>query len=105
MLKGLLVRMASIFLLVTSVSFAAAEDVNLVTEGLKLMVIGMGVVFFFLILLVLIMGVLASIVRKIDEMYPEEVKATPVRASRAGGKQNEETAAAIAAVHMYRKNK
>ncbi|WP_024953955.1 OadG family protein [Sulfurospirillum arcachonense] len=53
-------------------------ELNLVTEGLKFMVLGMATVFSFLILMVIILHFQAKIINK---FFPQKVVSTPSRAS------------------------
>ena len=81
-------------------------EVNLVTEGLKFMVLGMTTVFLFLLLLIWVLKIQAKLVQK---FFP--VKTTTattvagVGAVSAGSKDDEEVIAAItAAITDYRKH-
>ena len=47
----------------------------MMTEGIQLMIIGMGVVFSFLILLVLAMQASAAFFKKFGHLFPEEITA------------------------------
>jgi len=78
-------------------------EVNYVVEALKFMVLGMSVVFLFLILLVQIVKIQASLIAK---YFPEDTPKTP--ASPVGNSdtdENQRVAAIIAAVTEFRKNK
>ncbi len=78
---------------------------NLFSEGLTLMVFGMGFVFVFLTLLVFATGIMSRLAAR---YLPEPVKAPkprpqPAAAGGAGASNNDEVVAAItAAVHKYR---
>ncbi len=78
---------------------------NLFSEGLTLMVFGMGFVFVFLTLLVFATGIMSRLATR---YLPEPVKAPkprpqPAAAGGAAASNNDEVVAAItAAVHKYR---
>jgi oxaloacetate decarboxylase gamma subunit len=80
-----------------------ADDVNNVLEALKFMVLGMGVVFLFLFILVKVVELQAKLIAK---YFPENTNKTP--ASKADNTTDEEqrkVAAIIAAVTEFRKKK
>jgi len=71
------------------------------TGGLILMVVGMTVVFLFLALMVILMGVMSSVLNK---YFPETVVVTPIKlatSTKGGG----EIAAITTAVHQYIRSK
>ncbi|RLA68259.1 MAG: Na+-transporting oxaloacetate decarboxylase subunit gamma [Epsilonproteobacteria bacterium] len=73
------------------------EDANLLLESVKFMMLGMTVVFTFLILLIIVVNLQAKIVAK---LFPE--KATkPVKTAQ--NNETEHVAAIIAAVTEFRK--
>ncbi len=74
------------------------EDVNLIGESLKFMVLGMVVVFAFLIILVQVVKLQAKIIGK---YFPEETPAPPT--SSAQSDEPQRIAAIIAAVTEFRK--
>ncbi|MCF7953705.1 MAG: OadG family protein [Spirochaetales bacterium] len=80
--------------------FSKERNVSAIEQGLTLMLIGMAVVFTFLILLVLVMKVLSAFVQK---YFPEKEK--PVAAARpaASNKDAEIAAAAAAAASFSRR--
>ncbi len=70
-------------------------EVNLVVEGLKFMMVGMGIVFTFLVLLVICMNLMS---RAINRYFPEPNQATiPKESSRA--EQLKKVAAIAGAIH------
>jgi len=81
-----------------------ADEVNYVVEALKFMVLGMGVVFLFLLILVKVVELQAALIAK---YFPENTPKTP--ATPAGGSNTDDeqrrVAAIIAAVTEFRKNK
>ena len=79
------------------------EDVNLLAESLKFMVLGMGVVFLFLFILVKVVELQAYLINK---YFPEAppTPATPV-ANNTAEDESRRVAAIIAAVSEFRKNK
>jgi oxaloacetate decarboxylase gamma subunit len=72
-------------------------EINLVAEGLKFMVLGMGVVFLFLVLLVQIMKWQAAIVAR---YFPPKTPPKPVYTP--ADDESARVAAIIAAVSEYR---
>ncbi len=78
-------------------------EVNNVVEALKFMVLGMGVVFLFLILLVQIVKIQASLIAKYFPENTPKTPATPV--GNSDNDENQRVAAIIAAVTEFRKNK
>ncbi len=80
-----------------------ADEVNNVAEALKFMVLGMGVVFLFLLILVKVVELQAKLIAK---YFPEDAPKTP--ATPAGNSADEEqrkVAAIIAAVTEFRNKK
>jgi len=81
-------------------------EVNYVLEALKFMVLGMGVVFLFLVILVKAIELQAYI---INRYFPDEETKTPTIPTPAVSSSEEEerarVAAIIAAVAEFRKNK
>jgi len=75
-------------------------EVNLVTEGLKFMVLGMSVVLVFLVVLVQLMKLQAKL---INEYFPEKAPAVPTP-KPSGDEESKRVAAIIAAVTEFRKN-
>lgn len=74
---------------------------NLMSEGLNLMVFGMGFVFVFLTLLVFATGFMSKLVNKlVPEPEPKPKKA--VAPAAAAGNNDELIAVMTAAVHQYR---
>ncbi|MEA1953249.1 MAG: OadG family transporter subunit [Campylobacterota bacterium] len=75
------------------------EEVNLVGESIKFMILGMSVVFAFLLILVQVVKLQAKIINK---YFPED---TPVAKPTSSGKADEaqRIAAIIAAVTEFRK--
>jgi len=76
------------------------EDVNLILESVKFMVLGMSVVFSFLILLIVVVNLQAKLIAK---FFKAEALATP--AATANADDSHHVAAIIAAVTEFRKNK
>jgi len=75
------------------------EDVNLFFESLKFMVLGMTVVFIFLMLLIIVVNVQAKLIAK---FFPEKPTDT---AGETSSDNTHHVAAIIAAVTEFRKNK
>ncbi len=74
------------------------EDVNLIGESLKFMVLGMTVVFAFLYILIQAIKLQAKI---IDKYFPEETPKAPTSSGQAD--ESQRIAAIIAAVTEFRK--
>jgi len=79
-------------------------DVNYVTEALKFMVLGMGVVFLFLFVLVKVVQLQAKLIAKYFPENTPKVPATSVGAT-TDEDENRRVAAIIAAVSEFRNNK
>jgi len=79
-------------------------EVNNIMEALKFMVLGMGVVFLFLFILVKVVELQASLIAK---YFPENTPKTPVTpaGNAADADENQRVAAVIAAITEFRKNK
>jgi len=82
-------------------------EVNYVLEALKFMVLGMGVVFLFLIILVKAIELQAYLINKYfpeEETTPSNIP-TPLTSSSQEEEERARVAAIIAAVIEFRKNK
>jgi len=77
-------------------------EVNYVVEALKFMVLGMGVVFLFLFILVKVVELQASLIAK---YFPENTPKTPATPAVDTEDENRRVAAIIAAVSDFRNNK
>ncbi len=75
------------------------EDVNLIGESIKFMVLGMGVVFLFLLVLIQVVKLQAKIIGK---YFPDEEPQTEPKAS-SNSDESQRIAAIIAAVTEFRK--
>ncbi|MCD6211466.1 MAG: OadG family protein [Sulfurovum sp.] len=74
------------------------EDVNLIGESIKFMVLGMAVVFAFLFILIQAIKLQAKIIEK---YFPEETSAAPTPSGQSD--ESQRIAAIIAAVTEFRK--
>lgn len=78
----------------------------MIAAGLQLMVLGMTIVFVFLIFLVFLMNIMSSIIRKIDDSRPQPVTAgtttAPRATSLAPGSFDTHIPAVLAAVAVHR---
>ncbi len=74
---------------------------ELLMQGVTLMVIGMATVFVFLVLLIGVMGLSAGFFTKFAHLFPEEA-AAPKAAARGAAEPVEEVAAIIAAIRAKR---
>jgi len=80
-----------------------AGEVNNVLEALKFMVLGMGVVFLFLYILVLVVEFQAKLIAK---YFPENTPKTPATPVGDSAKEEQQRVAAIiGAITEFRKNK
>lgn len=70
----------------------------MISQALELTIIGMGVVFSFLALLVIIMRSTYHLVQFTNRFFPEKVETAP---ARAAGDNNEEIAVVLAAVRAF----
>ena len=78
-------------------------DVNMLFESVKFMLLGMGVVFLFLAILVQVVKLQGKIIAK---YFPdEEPSAAPTSAATTDSDEKARVAAVIAAVTEFRKNK
>ena len=77
-------------------------ELDLVAEGIKFMVIGMSVVFAFLILMVIAISLQAKIVNR---FFPEKPVSTPKSGSQAGSVDDAGVVAAIMGAVKAYKNK
>ena len=82
------------------------ESTNIMTEGLNLMLMGMGFVFAFLTLLVIATTLMSKTILRFSK--PEPVAAMPtkkVAASSVQGQNPDIIAAISAAIHLHRQRK
>jgi oxaloacetate decarboxylase gamma subunit len=79
-------------------------EVNNVVEALKFMVLGMGVVFLFLFILVKVVELQASLIAKYFPENTPKIPAAPV-GNTTDEDENRRVAAVIAAISEFRKNK
>ncbi len=75
-------------------------DLELLNTGLLITLIGMGVVFSFLIILVFAMSIMSSVVRKLNEIFPEQVASLAPVPAKKSSSNDEEIAIAIAATRV-----
>lgn len=74
------------------------EVIFQIEEGVIVMLIGMGVVFIFLAILVYAMGIMSKFIQKFNLLYPEPVEEERKSAKSSAANENEAVAVAIAAV-------
>lgn len=70
-------------------------EVNLVTEGLKFMLLGMTTVFLFLLLLIVVLNIQAKLVQK---FFPEKKATASKSAANATNSEKKDDAEVIAAI-------
>ena len=73
---------------------------NALENGLELLVLGMGGVFLFLIIQVILMSISASFFTKYAHLFPEK-EATLTKSVKKAGSADEEVAVAIAAMKAH----
>jgi oxaloacetate decarboxylase gamma subunit len=74
-------------------------EIDLVAEGLKFMVIGMSVVFIFLVLMVVAINIQAKIVNR---FFPEKAVEPKKPAAQPAGSDSQVIAAIMGAIQSYR---
>ncbi len=81
-----------------------SEALTLLKDGVVIMLIGMGVVFAFLTIMVIVMDLNALIIKKLNKYFPEEEpkQATPSRKKQTD--ENEKIALAIAVAVAQSRN-
>ncbi len=81
-------------------------DTSVFNEGIKLMVVGMGMVFTFLVLMVIIISLAAKVLAPFAGCLEEPVKAKkkPAKKAVAGADDSSIVAAIISAVHQFRQD-
>jgi len=72
---------------------------ELITSGVELMIVGMGIVFLFLTMLVIAINLMSSLVQRFFPDAPQTAIPVP---SVASGTDKKTVAAITAAVHQYR---
>ena len=75
----------------------------ILTEGLKLMLIGMAIVFLFLIIMVIVMKITAFLLKKLERYFPEPEEIKP-GTLKSAVESHEDIALVIAAVKSYLKS-
>ena len=75
-------------------------EINLVGEGLRFMVLGMLIVFVFLLVLVQLMKLQAVFINK---FFPEKAPEVPEASNAVATQESEHVAAIVAAVTEFRK--
>lgn len=74
---------------------------ELLMESTSVMLIGMGTVFLFLCVMIVVMHIMAAVIKKLNILFPEAVPQTAGKARKTSGDDSEIAAAIIAA--MFRK--
>ncbi len=80
-------------------------NTQVLTEGLNLLVIGMGTVFVFLSVLVACVTLMSKMAQKIEARFPKPVEVHKAPQAAVAGVQNEHIAAIGAAVRRYRSSR
>ena len=76
---------------------------ELLIEGLSAMLIGMGTVLSFLCLMIISMFIMSSVVRKLNEIFPEAVTVTANAGNKKTSGDDSDIAAAIVAAMFSKK--
>jgi oxaloacetate decarboxylase gamma subunit len=76
-------------------------EVNLVVEGAKFMVLGMSIVFLFLVLMIFAMNVMSKVIHR---YFPEPLP-TPAKPAAPAADKLKKVAAIAAAIHHHNKSK
>ena len=79
------------------------EEVNLVSEALKFMALGMGIVFLFLIVMIFALKLQAKLIAKFFPEKPKEVSGT-WKPNTTNNVDNKDTIAAITAAIIHHNN-
>lgn len=79
------------------------EEVNLISEALKFMVLGMGIVFVFLIVLVYVLKIQAKLIEKFFPEKPKEVS-KEWKPQNTQQSDDKDTIAAITAAIIHHNN-
>ena len=80
-------------------------EINYISEALKFMILGMGVVFLFLIVLVQLIKLQASLIKKYFPKKAPIIPTAPKTDSEDRDEEQRRVAAIIAAISEYSKNK
>lgn len=75
----------------------------MLNEGIFLMVVGMGVVFSFLTIMVIAMTITAKVIEILNKYFPEPIETVPAKASSTISKVEQEIAVAIAVAKNFTK--
>jgi len=73
-------------------------EVNLVAEGIKFMMLGMGIVFLFLVLMIFAMNVMSKFIHR---YFPEPKAAAPAKKPASEADKLKKVAAIAAAIHHH----
>lgn len=77
-------------------------DITLLKEGAIITLLGMGTVFFFLVLLIWVMQFTEVVLKFIGKFFPEEVPETKAVTRKTNNSSDEEIALAIACALKHR---
>jgi len=75
----------------------------MLTQGLVLMVIGISVVFVFLVVMILAMSIMSALMKPLAKLIPEPEEKQVVKVKKVTGDGLEEIAVAVAAVSSFTK--
>ena len=75
---------------------------SVIYEGIQIMVLGMGTVFIFLVIMIVVMGLVSKVVALVNKVFPEKIEEMPSQA-KPQSTNNEMLAIAIAVASSKQK--
>ncbi len=78
------------------------ENITLLEDGMIILCIGMGVVFAFLVIMVWAMNIMAVVIKKINNIFPEEIPETNKYSQKNKTSSDSEVALAIALAYSQK---
>ncbi len=78
------------------------ENISLLEDGMIILCIGMGVVFSFLVIMVWAMNIMSVVIKKINDIFPEEIPDENKYSKKNKVSSDSEIALAIALAYSHR---
>ncbi len=78
------------------------ENISLLEDGMIILCIGMGVVFSFLVIMVWAMNIMSVVIKKINNIFPEEIPDENKYSKKNKVSSDSEIALAIALAYSHR---